>query len=201
MSSPSDQKMKKIIERASQGDDAAITRLYEMHLDRIARYIAYRVPDSDVEDLTAEVFVRMIEGLPNFVYTGAPFEAWLYKIAQARVADYHRARSRHPEEDMPDNLEAPQQLPEERLLRDHEFATVRKALDELNDDERDLLLLRFVERKSHREVADLLDKSEAATRTMQHRALTKLADLLEADGKERHYLRGRKAPESSPSDS
>lgn len=201
MSSLSDQEMKNLIERASQGDDGAITRLYEMHIERIARYIAYRVPDSDVEDLTAEVFVRMIEGLPDFEYTGAPFEAWLYKIAQARVADFHRARSRHPQEEMPDNLEAPEQLPEERLLQDYEFATVRQALADLSDEERDLLLLRFVERKSHREVAELLDKSEAATRTMQHRALTKLAELLEADGKERHYLRGRKTPESPSSES
>jgi RNA polymerase sigma-70 factor (ECF subfamily) len=200
MPSLSDSDMKDLIERASRGDDAAISRLYEMHFERISRYVAYRVPDSEVEDITAGVFVRMLEGLPDFEYTGAPFEAWLYRIAQARVADFYRKRNRQREEDIPEHLQAEGQLPEEKLLQAYEFASVRKALNQLSDNERDLLLLRFVERKSHRDVAEILDKSEAATRTMQHRALTKLADLLEADGKERHYLRGSRPPDAPDSD-
>ena len=78
-----------LIERAQQGDPEAVAGLYRQHVQAIARYIAYRVPEAQVvEDLTAEVFLRMVEGLPGYRWTGAPFEAWLYRIAAARVADY-----------------------------------------------------------------------------------------------------------------
>ena len=86
------------IQRARQGDEKAIAALYEMHADVIYRYILYRVPTShDAEDLTAEVFLRMVEGLPKYKITGAPFESWLYRIASARIADFYRRNKRQQE--------------------------------------------------------------------------------------------------------
>ncbi|MGJ3237966.1 MAG: sigma-70 family RNA polymerase sigma factor [Anaerolineae bacterium] len=180
-----------LIERAKLGDKIAISTLYENHVDQIYRYIAYRVPETDAEDLTAEVFVRMVESLPRFTYTGAPFEAWLYRIAAARVADYYRKRNRQPQNELDETMSDDTPLPEEKLLAQQEQGQLRAALRLLSDEDQHILILRFVERKSHEEVAEIMGKNSAAIRTAQHRALKKLATHLNADGKERHYLRGK----------
>ena len=185
----------KLITRAKSGNRAALTELYELHVDKIFRYVAYRVPESDVEDVTAEVFVRMVEGLGKYTYTGAPFEAWLYSIASARVADFHRKNKRQNLEEIDESFKDDQTLPEMKLLRAQEQEKIRDVLQKLSDDEQQLLILRFVERKSHKEVAEVMGKHEAAIRTMQHRALKRLAQLMGTDEKSRHYLRGEKEPE------
>lgn len=180
-----------LIQQARQGDAGAISTLYREFSPAIYRYIMYRVPaESDAEDLTAEVFLRMVEALPGYQPTGAPFEAWLYRIAAARVADFHRRRGRQAVTPLSDVLadEAPQ--PEERLEASIEMDTLREALSHLPEDQQTLLLLRFVENKSHREVAEILGKSESAVKTAQYRALTRLAELLGQPEKARHYLRG-----------
>lgn len=181
-----------LIRRAQGGDGEAVAALYRRHVDAIARYIAYRVPDDAiVEDLTAEVFLRMVEGLPTYRHTGAPFEAWLYRIAAARVADYYRRQAHAAEDALDENSVAEVPALEFDLSQQEEFDTLRAALQQLSDEQQTILLLRFVERKSHEEVARILDKSEQAVATAQHRALKKLAELLGTDKRDRHYLRGR----------
>jgi RNA polymerase sigma-70 factor (ECF subfamily) len=177
---------------AQQGDEQAVAQLYQTYAPMIFRYIAYRVPtEVDAEDLTAEVFLKMVEGLPAYRFTGAPFEAWLYRIAAARVVDFRRRQARRPQTELADTLADSEPLPEEQLQQRHEVDTLRAALDKLGDEQQTILLLRFLEGKSHREVAVILGKSEAAVKTAQHRALTRLAALLGSDDKVRHYLRGR----------
>jgi RNA polymerase sigma-70 factor, ECF subfamily len=181
-----------LIQRAQHGDGEAISIIYQTYLEPIYRYIAYRVgTEVDVEDLTMEVFLRMIRYLPRYEYTGVPFEAWLYRIAATQVAGFYRKRGRRPQQvDLADNLREPGTLPETRLIEQQEHSQVREALRRLNEDEQEVLILRFVERKSHREVATILDKSESAVKSIQHRALLRLARLLGSEEKIRHYLRG-----------
>jgi RNA polymerase sigma-70 factor (ECF subfamily) len=180
-----------LIARACRGDREAIAALYQQHVQAIYRYIGYRVPDhAAVDDLTAEVFLRMVEGLPRFQRNGAPFEAWLYRIASARVADYYRERSRHPQEALSDIQPDSTISPEGVLQVEEEQVALRAALRQLNEEHQDILLLRFVERKSHAEVAQLLGKSVTAIKSAQHRALHRLAELMGSNGKMRHYLRG-----------
>src|SRR6185369_554015 len=88
--------LNRIIQAAQKGDETAVTALYQAYSQAIYRYIAYRVPVEEAEDLTAEVFVNMVEGLPRYQISEAPFESWLYRIASSRVADYHRHFTRHP---------------------------------------------------------------------------------------------------------
>jgi RNA polymerase sigma-70 factor (ECF subfamily) len=179
-----------IIQRAQQGDKAALSMIYQAHVEQIHRYIAYRVgSDQDAEDLTAEVFVRMVEGIGSYRITGAPFEAWLYRIAATRVADFYRKRKRTTQVELMDNIMSDGPPLEENLLVNQETAELRQAVRQLQEEEQTILVLRFVERKSHQEVADLLNKTVSAVKSTQHRALTKLASLLGKD-KVRHYLRG-----------
>jgi RNA polymerase sigma-70 factor (ECF subfamily) len=181
-----------LIHRARHGDRDAIAALYRQHVDAIHRYVRYRVPDAAAaEDLTAEVFLRMVEGLPLYHQNGAPFEAWLYRIAAARVADYYRRRQRRPQETLTDDEPDRAELPEGWLQAEEEQTALRGALRQLSAEQQDVLLLRFVERKSHAEVAALLGKSVTAIKSTQHRALSRLAELMGLSEKARHYLRGK----------
>ena len=180
-----------LVRRAQQGDTSAVEALYQRYAQSVYRYIYYRVSSTaDAEDLTAEVFVKMVEGLPAYRFTGAPFEAWLYRIAAARVIDHRRRSKRRPQVELTENLADSTMLPEEEIQQAQEINTLRLALGQFSDEEQTLLILRFVERKSHQEVADLMGKSPAAVKSMQHRTLIRLAALLGSDEKVRHYLRG-----------
>jgi RNA polymerase sigma-70 factor (ECF subfamily) len=180
-----------LIARAQQGEDEAIAGLYRKYVRSITRYIAYRVSDEAVvEDLTAEVFLRMVEGLPRYRVTGAPFEAWLYRIAAARVADFYRDRQRYTEQELTEILGDGRTPLEMGLQQREELEELRAALAQLSEEHQTILILRFVERKSHEDVARILNKSVRAIATAQHRALKKLAELLGTDKAGRHYIRG-----------
>lgn len=180
-----------LIKAARQGDRGAIAALYRQYVDAIFRYVSYRIPEpSTAEDLTAEVFLRMVEGLPRFEINGAPFEAWLYRIAAARVADFYREKTRHPRAVLSGFEITSDPSPEGRVQSAEEQAEVRAALRQLSEEHQTILLLRFVERKSHADVARIVGKSVSAVKSAQHRALSQLADLMGAETKARHYLRG-----------
>ena len=185
---PSD--LERIIRRAQDGDREAVAWLYEQYARIIYRYIAYRVSESEAEDLVAEVFVKMLEALPRYRHTGAPFESWLYRIAAARVADHYRHQRVTYEIELSDTLSAHDDLPEESLLRSQEIDTLREALRQLNDEQQTVLILRFVEHKSHEQVAEIIGKGVNNVKSIQHRALTRLTTLLGSEQKLRHYLRG-----------
>lgn len=182
----------KLIERAQQGDPDAVAELYRRYVPAITRYIGYRVSnEAIIEDLTAEVFLRMVEGLPSYRITGAPFEAWLYRIAAARVADHYRQHQRHPVEALNETVSSDQTPLEMRLQEREELEALREVLHQLSDEQQTILILRFVERKSHQEVADILNKEVNAVSTAQHRALKRLAELMGTEKTGRHYLRGK----------
>ncbi len=180
-----------LITKAQHGDRSAVATLYQLYSPRIFRYVVFRVPTTaDAEDLTAEVFVGMVKGLPNYQITGAPFEAWLYRIAASKVVDYYRQSGRRTRTELSENLRDSSPLPEEQVLQDQAFDHLRAAMQQLPDDYQSILLLRFVERKSHEEVAALLGSTASAVKSAQHRALVRLTELLGSDHKVRHYLRG-----------
>jgi RNA polymerase sigma-70 factor, ECF subfamily len=180
-----------LVVEAQRGQRDAVAALYQAHVHRIYRYLYLRVPTTeDAEDLTAEVFLRMVELLPTYRVTGAPFEAWLYRIAAAKVADFYRARKRQPTHLLPEEVEDAEFALDDALEPDEFLPPLRRALAQLPQEQQDILVLRFVERKSHEEVAELLGKSVSAVKSTQHRALTRLTALLNQQGKIRHYLRG-----------
>ena len=183
--------LNRLIRAAQKGEDTAVVTIYQSYSKAIYRYIAYRVPVEEAEDLTAEVFVNMVEALPDYRITEAPFEAWLYRIAGARVADYHRRFTRHPTTELLDSTPEFDPLPEEQMLENQEANELRAAIAQLSQEQQSILLLRFVNHKSHEEVARIVNKSVSAVKTIQHRALNQLATLLGSEKQGRHYLRGR----------
>lgn len=178
-----------LIARAKAGNKEAVGTLYEAYVQAIHTYIAYRVESEMIaEDLTAEVFLRMVQGLPNYHDTGAPFGAWLYRIASSRIADYYRQNKRVIE--LSENEPSDDTDPFGKAAKKEELTRLREALAALPPDFQTLLILRFMQGQAHQMVAATLNKSEAAIRVMQHRALNALAQRLGVSGKARSYLRG-----------
>src|SRR5690606_42102335 len=92
-----------LVERARNGDEDAVTLLYEMHVDSIFAYIRYRVPsDMIAEDITSEVFLRMVRSIAGCRVQGAPFRSWLYRIAANLLTDHHRNHGKIPEIAIPE---------------------------------------------------------------------------------------------------
>jgi RNA polymerase sigma-70 factor (ECF subfamily) len=180
-----------LVGRAQRGDRSAVAQLYQEYIERIYRYILYRVPSStDAEEITAEVFVSMVKALPSYRITGAPFEAWLYRIAGAQIANYYRQAKRQQQAELSENMADSNPSPEEAILEQQNINDLRSALSQLSEEDQTILTLRFVERKSHEEVAALLDKTVSAVKNAQYHALTRLTQFMGAEHKARHYLRG-----------
>lgn len=181
-----------LVEQAQQGDREAIGTLYRIYVKRIYRYVAFRLPSTrDAEDITAEVFVRMVAALPTYQVRGVPFEAWLYRIASSRVADFYRSHAKSRHEQLFETLADETMLSEDNLIETQLFEMLRRAMQQLPEEYQTVLIMRFVERKSHEEVALLLNRSVSAVKTIQHRALSRLTEMLGSDQKVRHYLRGK----------
>jgi RNA polymerase sigma-70 factor (ECF subfamily) len=172
----------KLIDRAKQGDADAVTQLYQAHVQAIYRYVHYRVGDGTVaEDLTADTFLRAIEGLKGYEYRGVPFRAWLYRIAYARIVDYHRAQNRRRHQPLDAaNLHADVDL-EGSVANQLRIEQLAALLPRLTDQQQDVLILRFVEQCSIEETASLVGKTTGAIKSLQHRALRSLARIFEEE--------------------
>lgn len=173
----------RLIQRAKRGDQKAIGELYSRHVDAIYRYMFGRVRDEQAaEDLTAQVFLKAIEGLPTYEDAGKPFLAWLYRIAYARVVDHWRKEERRQEVPLDDMLPARNPPPGALLEAEADWRLAMELVAQLTDDQQDVLMLRFIGEMSLSEVAEILGKTVGATKAVQHRALASLARLMEEHG-------------------
>lgn len=170
---------KELIERAQQGDKEAAGRLYEAYAKSIFQYIGYRVETDEIaEDLTAEVFLRMVRGLKKYTYTGAPLGAWLFRVASNQITDHYRQRSKMPTTQIPETYRSNIVDPLDEVLQHEERAHLRQALQTLSEDYQNVLILRFMQDLPHATVALVMERSEAAVRVLQHRALKALNTAL-----------------------
>ncbi len=171
-----------LVQRAQEGEQRAFGELYRRYLSPIYRYDYYRVGNrEDAEDITELVFLRAWQALPRYRETEAGFQAWLYRIARNAVIDYYRSHRNHvPLERAP--VSAITLEPDAEGLGREEVEDLRQALVELPDEQRDVVILRFIEGFSHGEVAEALNKSEGACRMIQLRALKALSSILGGKG-------------------
>ena len=172
-----------LIERAKTYDAEALSELYRRHADAIFRYIFYRVGDRSVaEDLVGDVFVRALEGLSSYQDTGRPFEAWLYRIAHARVVDYYRRQKVRRATPLDEQVTADGSSdPDQLAVQRDDVRRVWEALARLTDEQQQVISLRFIAGYSTAEVAQALGKTEGAVKALQHRGLASLRRLLEIE--------------------
>jgi RNA polymerase sigma-70 factor (ECF subfamily) len=170
-----------LIAKAKDGDPEAFGILYERYVPKIYRYIYYRTGNrDDAQDLTAKTFHRALKSIHRYVDRGAPFTAWLYRIAHNAVANWHRHRSRHPVV----ALDAIVTAAEDRL-GPHASAVARENVGELLDavrklssDRQELLILKFVEEMTNAEIGAVMGRTEGAIKSLYHRTLVTLREDL-----------------------
>lgn len=169
-----------LIQRAKEGDRAAFAEIFDRHHSAIYRYIFFRVGDEAVaEDLAGEVFVRLVEKIDQFTYRGRPLLAWLYTIARNLVADHHRRVGRANMVPLDEGLVADSMGPEDAagvMLRQRRLAA---ALEELTEEQRQVVVLKFFEGLDNQTVAMIVDKSVGAVKSLQHRGLAALRRVFE----------------------
>lgn len=166
-----------LIARARNGDDDAFAALYRHYAPGVYRYVFFRVSSrEEAEDITETVFFRAWQSLPAFREAEATFAAWLYRVARNAVIDHYRTRKRHDPIDRAAEVAAPPgpEVEDEETARE-----VRVAVSRLPDEQREVVLLRFIEGLSHAEVATALGKTQGACRVLQHRALKALCRILD----------------------
>jgi RNA polymerase sigma-70 factor (ECF subfamily) len=160
---------------------SAIAKLYETHFDRVVRYILIRIGDAaEAEDLASEVFVKALRAADAYKETGAPMEAWLFRIAHNIVVDHLRRKSRRPAAvpiDEAFSLSGTDN-PAEQVERRQALSEMRAALAGLSDAQQRVIALRFGAELSAEEVAGVLGKRAGAIREMQSAAVKKLRSLL-----------------------
>jgi RNA polymerase sigma-70 factor, ECF subfamily len=160
----------RLLVQAAQRDPVKFGDLYELHFSRIYAFISRRVRERHrVEDLTSEVFHKALSNLKNYEWRGAPFGAWLIRIALNAVIDHAKRTARETlTHDPPDRSSKSEQ--QEIELR----ASLFDLVERLPTDQRHVVFQRFVEQKSIREIAQQLGRSEGAVKQLQFRALERL---------------------------
>lgn len=167
------------IQRARQGDPKAIGDLYQAHHLSVFRYLYYRCGDQQVaEDLTSEVFIRMIRSLPGYEPQDVPFLAWLFRVAHNVSIDHYRKASSTTQLPLEETLNSGSDELIKTVDRRLNNQWLSQALEHLNDDQRDVIFLRFIAGMPIAEVAQTLSKSEDAIKGLQRRGLTALRQTL-----------------------
>ena len=169
--------------RAAQRDRAAFGVLYRRYVERVYGYCFYLLGDHhDAEDATERTFLSALGAVDRFRDDGASFRSWLFRIAHNELANRLRDRGRHGTTAIDAHPEPAVDEDPARLAAEAEEARrVRLAVSMLPDDRRQVVVLRFVDGLSAREIGAVLGRSEGAVRVLQHRALRDLARMLARD--------------------
>jgi RNA polymerase sigma-70 factor (ECF subfamily) len=166
-----------LIALAQRGNEEAIGALYDAHCQAVFRYFKARSGDQQTaEDLTGEVFRRMLTGLPQYRALDLPFRAWLFRIAHNLLVDHYRRESGHAQVPLQEaeNVSAdeidPASVVEQKLTMEH----AHRALSDLEPPQRDVLALRFLSGLSLKETAFAMGRTEDAIKALQRRGLAAL---------------------------
>jgi RNA polymerase sigma-70 factor (ECF subfamily) len=175
------QRVRALVDRAQQGDRAALEELYLIHFDRIYGYLHVSVGNRhDAEDLTTQTFLKMLESINKFRWQSAPFSAWLFRIAHNLAMDHFRANRRwQPEEEVPEPPADEATSAEERAFESIGRKSMLDLIDDLSQEQQQVLTLKFVFNFANAEAATILGKTEGAVKSLQHRALVSLQKQLE----------------------
>jgi RNA polymerase sigma-70 factor, ECF subfamily len=167
----------RLLVEAAQQDPARFADLYELHFERVYAYAVKRVGDrAEAEDLTSEVFQQALQNLKRFEWRGIPFAAWLFRIAANLISDRWQRSGREVADEAA--IESAQVSPAE--IEDIERrATLFRLVSTLPEEQKRVVVLRFVEQKSIKEVATEIHKTEGAVKQLQFRALTNLRARME----------------------
>ena len=167
----------RLLVEAAQADPARFLAIYERYVDRIYAFVSRRTGNrAAAEDITAQVFEQALGAVGRFEWRGLPVSVWLFRIASNAIADHWRERSRRTDE-------PPPEVPDSRELEDIDRRiALYQEIERLPEVQQQVIRMRFVEEKSIREVAAVLNRSEGAVKQLQLRALENLRKSMARHG-------------------
>lgn len=167
---------RRLVQKAKAGNSEAFAQIYDAYVDRIYRYIYFRVSDDTLtEDLTSQVFLKAWESLDRYQAGSSPYLAWLYTIARNLVIDHYRTKKETVNLEELVHISGNEPGPDDEVQSRFEMQEIREALQFLTDEQQQVLILRFISGLSTENVAAIMEKREGAIRALQMRALQTLS--------------------------
>ncbi|MGB9608875.1 MAG: sigma-70 family RNA polymerase sigma factor, partial [Minisyncoccia bacterium] len=150
------------------------------YYEQIYRFIYLKVNrKEDAEDLTHQVFFQAFKKIKDYEEQGFPFSSWLYRISRNEVIDFYRSKKLNVSlEEVANVLKNPENEKDSLDLK-IQLEKVKAAIKKIKPDYQDIIIMRFIEELSIKEVAKAINKSEGAVKLMQHRAIKALKKILE----------------------
>lgn len=180
----SEKDIDRLVTKATGGNAGAFGELYDIYVAQIYRYIYYRVGSTvDAEDLAQQVFVRAWDAIGKYRKKSTPFIAWLMTISRNLVIDFYRARKDNVSLDGDYEFASHDAGPVELAEKESERREITRSINKLSEEQRQIVLMRFIESYSYEEIASVLKKNESTVRVILHRALKKLRIIMEQDRK------------------
>jgi RNA polymerase sigma-70 factor (ECF subfamily) len=173
-----------LVQRAQTLDEAALASLYSAYYPRVYNYAFLQLGDIQAaEDLASEVMLKLLESIKKYRFRGTPFSAWVFRIARNRLIDLHRRRKRRGEVNLTEPLASMQIGPQTMAERALERGQLQLALKYLTDEQRQVIVLKFIEGFDNASIAHMLGRSEGAIKSLQHRALNSLRRVMAGEGR------------------
>ncbi len=171
-----------LVHQAKLGDADSFAQLYDGYVERVYRYVYFRVSDDlTAEDLTSQVFLKAWENLDRYQSGSSPFVAWLYTIARNQVIDHYRTHKESVPLDEISALPASGRTVDEQVEARFDLDTMRDALQFLTEEQQQVLILKFIVGMKTDEIAQTIGRKEGAVRALQMRALQTLSKYLEEE--------------------
>jgi RNA polymerase sigma-70 factor (ECF subfamily) len=174
----------RLVRLAQEGDGEAFGQLYDRYVDTVFRFVYYRVNDRALaEDFTSETFLRALRRISTISYQGRDIGAWFVTIARNIVLDHMKSARHRLEITTGDTIEGNDRepSPEQAVLESLASENLMEAVRQLGDEQRECVMLRFIQGFSVSETAAVMGKNDGAIKALQHRAVRKLAELVTGD--------------------
>ena len=169
----------RLIDEAKSGDPEAFARLYDAYVERVSRYVYFRVSEElDMEDLVSQVFLKAWENLDRYKTGSSPFIAWLYTIARNLVIDHYRTKKDSLPLEEAIALPSDMEMPDEEAQTHFDLQAMRDALQFLTSDQQQALILKYIAGLPNDSIAKIMNKQEGTVRGLQMRALQTLSKYM-----------------------
>ena len=174
------EKLIELVKAAKNGDQEAFSCLYEYYITPVFRFIYFRVKNyQEAEDLTQLVFLKVWKALPDYKQKKNPFSSWLYTVVRNMVIDYWRKKKEWNISELAKETIKDEKKPIYDLLdEEKDFKSIREAIGLLTEDQQEIIILRFIEGLSSKEISKITEKSEEAVRQLQSRGIKTLREYL-----------------------
>jgi RNA polymerase sigma-70 factor (ECF subfamily) len=169
-----------LVKKAVDGNADAFVELYDIHVDRIYRHIYYRVGNTnDAEDLTQQVFIKAWQAIRRYRKKSVPFVAWLMTISRNLMIDFYRAHKEKVSLNDESRTISHETRPEHLAEVESEYQQLIENISRLPEEQRRVIIMRFIDGSSYEEIAANMNKSKGAIRVILHRGLKKMRALME----------------------